>query len=92
MQLRDIRRIQQAKPTREKVLTYLKKKLIKAIQVDICKRKFQELIYRQLTEIQREGEQESMFILKNITVIPFDKEKAKTHPGAENKHMKEYSI
>ena len=30
-----------------------------------------------------------MFILTNITVIAFDKERAMTHPGAENKHSSE---
>ena len=38
-------------------------------------------------EIQGESEQESLFILKNITnFVDFDKEEATAHPEEENKH------
>ena len=77
--IRTISGVQQAKLTREKVLTQLNK-IDKDLQVDIFTRKFQELINRQFNEIQREGEQESLFILKNITdFIDFDEERATAH-------------
>ena len=55
---RAIRGVQQARPTREKVLIHLKR-IGKDIQVDIFTRKFQELIKRHFIETRGEGEQES---------------------------------
>ena len=66
------------------------KKIDKVLQVDIFTRKFQEPINRHFIEIQVEGEQESLFILINITdFIDFDKERATAHTGVGNKHSSE---
>ena len=71
--IRVIARVQHAKATREKALTYLKK-IDKNLEVDIFTRKFQELIKRHFIEKKRESEQESLFTLNKITdFVDFDK-------------------
>ena len=87
-EIRAITAVQHAKQTREKVLTYLKKIDKIDIQVDIFTRKLE--LNSHFIEIQKEGEQESSFILKNITdFFDFDKEGATVHPEVGNKHNSE---
>ena len=84
-EIRAITAVQHAKQTREKVLTYLKKIDKIDIQVDIFTRKLE--LNSHFIEIQKEGEQESFFMLKNITdFFDFDKEGATAHPEVGNKH------
>ena len=64
------------------MLTYLKK-IDKDLQVDIFTLKFQELVNRHFIKIQRESQQESLFILKRMADFI---EGAKVHPGVGNKH------